>query len=75
MYAFTSSGNIKCFRTGDDVSTTDVGARLRECVEAGQSFVVRFGFPQNLLVQFEIPDTSDDAVPRNIVTLRRNVLD
>lgn len=64
---------MKCFRTRDDVSAAEVGGRLRECVEAGLSFVARFGFPQNFLVQFEIPDTSEDAVPRNVVSLRRNV--
>lgn len=34
--------------------------------------MARFGFPQNFFIQFEIPDTSDDTVHRNVVSLRRN---
>lgn len=31
--------------------------------------MARLGFPQNFLVYFDIPDTSDDAVRGNVVSL------
>lgn len=33
--------------------------------------MARLGFPQNFLIYFDIPDTSDDAVHGNVVSLRR----
>lgn len=69
MDAFTSSSNVKFFRTGDDVAPVEVCAHLCRCVEAGWSFVARLGFPQNFLVYFDILDASDDAVRGNVVSL------
>lgn len=69
MHVFTPSSNVKWFRTGDDVAPVEVCAHLGRCVEAGRSFVAHLGFPQNFLVYFHIPDTSDDAVCGNVVSL------
>lgn len=37
--------------------------------------MARLGFPQNFLVDFDIPDTTDDAVRGNVVSLVKSAED